>query len=811
MTTTPSPSITSYALTGSAVGPFATGWRYADAGDIRVWIEVNGAAGAPLTAGADYTVTAADPLVSGGSVSLSPSLTPIGGWSAGTRLILRRRTPRRQAVALPDTEGHKPRATERALDKQMRIAEEDRDDLDRALLLAPGAGGEVAWAPGDGERFITIGADGRPVARTRPDDFDGLNKLNRLGDNADDPAVFKDNLEIVDLAPGPQAVVPGLRMSADFVRSSGVYDPTFEAGQWAGGKVRGGLVLERTFGPEASSPVEVPQPGFLSVVNMDGAGSNTDGVAVMGIVNARQSGDVGFGANFIASNKPGANGCKLVGLEGDVQGTPGTTPGAGCAGAYFNVFNWNIAGAGIQFGAHGGSWGNVIKLGGTNANGAGLSFNGDYEVADTALNLTVGTFTTAAVLFGNGRQKGAAWQGPGVDRARSYVDGAGRWRFVLADAALLVRDKADNTSAMEVSTAGVAIGAAAVLGAAKLNVTADFSLDGVMVGRFASADNYSGVEIYTGRGAAGNAANTGLRVRADSVTGRAINAGGTVNASGADYAEYERKSADLLASGRDVIKGDVVGFDAEGRLTDRWDQAISFQIKSTRPALCGGDEVFDGLPSAPERPIFTPPAYAGAPDPGKTPPQPRVSKERLEAKVALMERTAALVPFVDPAATPAEVEAMLSADPEWAAARATLIAIEADIAEEAARLEAEWAAAVAIRLEDEAAHAEAVAAAQAVFETETLPAWQAAYAGWSAVMDEARAPFDRIAYAGKVPVNIQGATVGQYLVPVEAPGGGITAQAVNAADLTPEQSLIRLGRVRRVLADGRPEIVVSVG
>ena len=66
---------------------------------------------------------------------------------------------------------------------------------------------------------------------------------------------------------------------------------------------------------------------------------------------------------------------------------------------------------------------------------------------------------------------------------------------------------------------------------------------------------------------------------------RSINAGGTVNASGNDYAEYMVKSSGC----GDIAKGEVVGVDADGKLTKKFSEAKSFVIKSTDPSYVGGD------------------------------------------------------------------------------------------------------------------------------------------------------------------------------------------------------------------------------
>lgn len=79
-----------------------------------------------------------------------------------------------------------------------------------------------------------------------------------------------------------------------------------------------------------------------------------------------------------------------------------------------------------------------------------------------------------------------------------------------------------------------------------------------------------------------------LSVTSNSATGRSINAGGTVNASGADYAEYMRKAE----SCGEIKAGDICGINANGELTDKFDEAISFCIKSTNPSYVGGDDWF---------------------------------------------------------------------------------------------------------------------------------------------------------------------------------------------------------------------------
>jgi len=107
------------------------------------------------------------------------------------------------------------------------------------------------------------------------------------------------------------------------------------------------------------------------------------------------------------------------------------------------------------------------------------------------------------------------------------------------------------------------------------NVLVIQNTSGIAVGIFVDRDVLSGE----------NASSVGVRIRKDSTTSRSINAAGTINASGADIAEYYTKAADCGLIG----KGCLAGIDADGLVTDKWDSAKSFAFKSTAPNLCGGD------------------------------------------------------------------------------------------------------------------------------------------------------------------------------------------------------------------------------
>lgn len=72
-------------------------------------------------------------------------------------------------------------------------------------------------------------------------------------------------------------------------------------------------------------------------------------------------------------------------------------------------------------------------------------------------------------------------------------------------------------------------------------------------------------------------------INRETSTGRSINAAGTINASGSDYAELEY-CGDIVFE-----KGDVVGFQSDGSLTQYFSSACRFGVKSTDPGYVGGD------------------------------------------------------------------------------------------------------------------------------------------------------------------------------------------------------------------------------
>jgi len=109
----------------------------------------------------------------------------------------------------------------------------------------------------------------------------------------------------------------------------------------------------------------------------------------------------------------------------------------------------------------------------------------------------------------------------------------------------------------------------------------------LVVSGYNSVSNDS-VIFYSASGANPSATETVLGVTTNNATGRSISAGGTINASGSDYAEYITKAVYDIIS-----KGDIVGINNKAKLTNIFSDAVSFAVKSTNPSYVGGDTWFN--------------------------------------------------------------------------------------------------------------------------------------------------------------------------------------------------------------------------
>jgi hypothetical protein len=215
-----------------------------------------------------------------------------------------------------------------------------------------------------------------------------------------------------------------------------------------------------------------------------------------------------------------------------------------------------------------------------------------------------------------------------------------------------------------------------------------------------------------------NAADTALFLNQVNATSRSINAAGTINASGADYAEYMTKAGDFA-----IAKGDICGINANGLLTNVFADAVSFMVKSTSPSYVGGD------------------TWGNCDDIGQPPERP--------SRGIVIDQDGN--PLVD---------------------------------------------------ENGEALAEPIDQYEARFAQ-----FESDYAAWDAKFQVKRAKVDRVAFAGQVPVNVIGATPGQYIVPVND-NGHIKGMAVSSP--TFEQYQAAVGKVIAIEDDGRARIIVKV-
>lgn len=281
-----------------------------------------------------------------------------------------------------------------------------------------------------------------------------------------------------------------------------------------------------------------------------------------------------------------------------------------------------------------------------------------------------------------------------------------------------------------------------------------------------------------------------LRVGYISGSTRSIAAAGTINASGADAAEYRRKRLDC----GQIKKGQIVGYDTGGLLTDSWRLSVVRRVKSTNPHVVGGDVwgTEEVLGARPVEPIWIEPKFSGAAHPGDRPIEPMLqlppepSQQVDESDASIATRRAAWMDYC------AQIsDAVAAAHEQW------VVAVDAyDLALSQHRIAMQ-------------AHQVSVEISRASYDAQ-YASYLTALAAWDDLLEQARQAVDRIAYAGVVPVNVTGATPGDYIVAVEGPDDSIQGISVPEADVSFSQYRNAVGRVINVLPDGRAEIDVMV-
>lgn len=301
-------------------------------------------------------------------------------------------------------------------------------------------------------------------------------------------------------------------------------------------------------------------------------------------------------------------------------------------------------------------------------------------------------------------------------------------------------------------------------------------------------------------------ANSALFVGEDNTTNRSLNAGGTLNANGADYAEYVKKSADC----GDVQKGDVIGFDINGNVTNKYSESVSFAVKSTSPSLVGGDTW--GVTQRPE--IITPDniEYTGS----ELPTEPTVPEEIQEPEV-VEEPLVVAKPNPDEFESAAEYNSELTEynfylklvrkyqNYQLNVEKYNQYQLDLEIYNTALE---QYNSDLTQYEADQSDYKTEVTAEQA--RVDTLNASN--LANWESIHEAERQTVDRIAFCGVVPVNYYGSfNVGDFLIARSDSQDGITLTAKpdyeSFADLKN-----CIGRVKEIEVDtGRPVIIVKVG
>jgi hypothetical protein len=133
------------------------------------------------------------------------------------------------------------------------------------------------------------------------------------------------------------------------------------------------------------------------------------------------------------------------------------------------------------------------------------------------------------------------------------------------------------------SAGGVGIGTTSVTGTTRLRAINSSAVQGDPL-FFSDNAVYNALGLYSAGADGYNGAACVMIMGRNTTNSRSINAGGSINASGTDYAEYMTKAIE-----DNITKGDIVGVNENGLLTNVFMDAKSFVVKSTDPSYVGGD------------------------------------------------------------------------------------------------------------------------------------------------------------------------------------------------------------------------------
>lgn len=393
-----------------------------------------------------------------------------------------------------------------------------------------------------------------------------------------------------------------------------------------------------------------------------------------------------------------------------------------------------------------------------------------------------------------------------VSGAQKYANTAATGLIVLSDDVFQYLKAGSGTAGSTITWSTVlatsAAGAFSVSGASN-------SSAGNLVASFQGSGGGLGVQIYEGvNGSSAAGSNTVMKVGQMTSTGRSIGAAGTINASGADLAEY-RLTGDIRLP---VAKGQVIGYQADGKVTDKWSLSVlqaRWQIKTTNPHVVGGDTwgTEEIVGKRPVEPVFAKLTYDG-------PEQPQPP----------MDMPALVLPEQPP-------EPVRQNDEDDATFKVRL----ANWREESARVDARIVEARAAYSTLQAMHDQLVAsyqdalrnweqelqqfearaeATRHTFDTITMAAYQNDLAAWEARLEAQRQTVDRIAYNGEVPMltgKDKPKKAGDRVVPIEGPDDTIDVKFVDPGEIEFRDYVRCCGTVTSVREDGTCIVAVKVG
>jgi hypothetical protein len=172
----------------------------------------------------------------------------------------------------------------------------------------------------------------------------------------------------------------------------------------------------------ASSSAPATIGALMAVI--ESQDTTADAVGALGYGLSTANGATVFGANFIAYNAPGVS-SRLVGAEIDVGPSSTGSASAGSGGLFINAFNGAIPGPAIQLGGvSSGTFQNGIIISHIASNGTGYAVESSSPAMDSAINVSTGTYNTAAIVAGN--QSTNNWSihstGPNLFRSNPNAD-----------------------------------------------------------------------------------------------------------------------------------------------------------------------------------------------------------------------------------------------------------------------------------------------------------------------------------------------------------------------------------------------------